>query len=261
METLQVHKLDPTSICASRWANRHESAFSCRAYLAFKAEIEAAGGNVQPIKVRPASAARYEVVFGHRRWRACLELGLPVLAIVVALDDRALWEEMERENRSRADLSPFEQGKHYSRAIDSGLFPSIRRLAEAVGVDHSQAAKVIRLAQLPADVVAAFVSPNDIQVNWSGPLHEAINRDPAGVVARAKRLGKAKQLTAKATFDELVRRSGVESFHANSLVISDPEHREVAVIRRSAAGYTVQINGFDLPVAKLEAALKKLLLE
>lgn len=260
METLQVHKLDPTSIAASRWANRHESAFSGSAFRAFKEEIGAAGGNVHPIKVRPGAAGCYEVVFGHRRWRACLELGLPVLAIVVALDDRALWEEMERENRSRADLSPFEQGKHYSRAIDSGLFSSIRRLAEAVGVDHSQAAKVIRLAQLPAEVVTAFESPNDIQVNWSGRLHEAINRDPAGVLARATRLGKAKRLTAKATFDELVRKSGVESFHTKSLVISDPEHRQLAVIRRSGAGYMVQINGFGLPVAKLEAALKKLLL-
>jgi hypothetical protein len=27
-------------------------------------------------------ATRYEIVFGHRRHRACLELGLPVLAVL-----------------------------------------------------------------------------------------------------------------------------------------------------------------------------------
>lgn len=157
--------LDPSSIRPSRWANRHESTFQSVEFVKLKEEIAAAGGNVQPIKVRQdVTRGGYEVVFGHRRLRACQELGLPVLAIVVSIDDRSLWEEMERENRSRANLSPYGQGRHYKAALDQGLYPSIRRLAEVINVDVSQASKVIRIADLPDVVINAFSSPRDIHL-------------------------------------------------------------------------------------------------
>mgnify|MGYP000187395218 CR=1 FL=1 len=89
---------------ASRWANRHEASFSDEAFAELKAEIAAAGVNVQPVSVRPvlngstAGGPAYELVFGHRRHRACLELGLPLQAMVTEMGDRELFEAMEREN-------------------------------------------------------------------------------------------------------------------------------------------------------------------
>jgi hypothetical protein len=46
-------KLDPRSIRPSTWANRHEASFESAEFEELKAEIADAGGNVQPIKVRP----------------------------------------------------------------------------------------------------------------------------------------------------------------------------------------------------------------
>jgi ParB family chromosome partitioning protein len=133
--SLVARQVDPGSIKASRWANRHEASFSTAAFAALKASIEHAGGNTQPILVRDHGAGQYEIVFGHRRHRACLELGLPVFAVVAdgSLGDLEVFLSMERENRDRADLSPYEQGVSYLAAIESGLFPSVRRLAEARG--------------------------------------------------------------------------------------------------------------------------------
>jgi ParB family chromosome partitioning protein len=164
--------LDPLLVLPLRWANRHESSFLGADFEALKKEIASAGGNVQPIKVRPTSDGQYQIVFGHRRQRACRELGLPVLAAIVSIDDRELWEEMERENRNRADLTPYEQGCHYRQALNEGLYPSIRKMAMSIGVDVSQAAKVIRLADLPREVIAAFPTPGAIQVNWATALGE-----------------------------------------------------------------------------------------
>ena len=42
-----------SGIFPSRWANRHESSFATADFIRFKADIEHAGGNVQPIVVRP----------------------------------------------------------------------------------------------------------------------------------------------------------------------------------------------------------------
>ena len=63
---------------------------------------------------------------------------------------------MERENRERQDLSPWEQGMMYRRALDLGLFTSNRALATALGIDHSNVGKSLALARLPDEVVAAF---------------------------------------------------------------------------------------------------------
>lgn len=259
--TMQTMQLDPQSVKPSRWANRHSSSYAGGHFEQLKKEIAGSGGNVQPIKVRKLERDSYEIVFGHRRHRACQELGLPVLATVVpAMDDRALWQEMERENRARQDLSPFEQGRHYRAALDAGLYPSIRRLAEAVGVDISQAAKVIRIADLPVDVLAAFSSPCDIQVNWISKLHASVERDPDGIRKRSRKLAATApaKRDPKQVFNALTDDGkGVEPFHT-PIEITCPKSGARATIAQAKDGFSVRITG-GITAAELEAALRRLL--
>jgi hypothetical protein len=75
-----VEFLDSKLVKPSRWANRHALSFSGPEFATLKAEIADAGRNVQPIKVRPLAVQpgqpqEYEIAYGHRRHRACLELG------------------------------------------------------------------------------------------------------------------------------------------------------------------------------------------
>jgi ParB family chromosome partitioning protein len=186
-------RLDPKTITASKWANRDRAHFSTQAFKNLKAEIESAGGNIQPIKVRVISGsiqqgtARYEIVYGHRRHQACLELGILVLALIdTSMLDAQLFIEMDRENREREDLSPWEQGVMYTRALDEGLFPSAKQLASAIGVDMGTVSKAKTLSSLPKEVVAAFGSPLDLQFRWGKLLTEALQRDPEGVLERAR---------------------------------------------------------------------------
>lgn len=183
--------VDANLVRPSRWANRHAASFEGEDFAELKAEIAGAGGNVQPIKVRPlressADDARYEIVFGHRRHRACLELGLPVLAVVAELDDRALFAEMDRENRSRKNLSAYEQGVMYRRALKEGLFPSQRMLAVAVGADSGNVSRAIKVAELPEEILAAFGSPLAVQFAWASDLAEALQRDRKAALTAAR---------------------------------------------------------------------------
>ena len=186
--SLPSRKIDPSLIQRSRWANRHDLSFTGPDFESLKGDIAEAGGNVQPIKVRPLndSEGRYEIVFGHRRHQACLELGLPVLVIVEPLDDKHLFIEMDRENRQRKDLRPYEVGAMYNHALKEGLFSSARKLAEEVGIDQSQLSKALALARLPSDVLNAFVSPLDLQYRWVAELTNAIQKDPEKVLSLAK---------------------------------------------------------------------------
>ena len=187
-DTLPVKLLDPKVISPSKWANRHNSSFANDEFASLKAEIGNAGGNVQPIRVRPqvGEPGRFEVVFGHRRHQACLQLGIPVSAIIETVDDKSLFASMDRENRSRADLSPFEQGDMYRRALDEGLYPSLRQMCADLGVDLGNASKAIAIARLPSEILAAFESPTQIQFRWGKELAAVLQKDPDGVIERAK---------------------------------------------------------------------------
>ena len=127
----------------------------------------------------------YEIVYGMRRHRCALELGLPVLALIEdELNEQSLFIEMDRENRNREDLSAWEQGTMYARALQKGLFPSLRQLSAAIGIDHSNVSKAIAITQLPTEIVDAFGSPLNLQFKWSTGLKEVIQKDPEGVLER-----------------------------------------------------------------------------
>jgi len=206
--------LNPDLVSASVYANRHLSSFASAAFELLKREIADAGVNVQPIKVRAiagaAGDARYEIVFGHRRHEACRQLGLPVLAMVDNLDDRALFVEMDRENRVRADLAPWEQGVMYARALDRGLFASARQLATALGVDASNLGKALALARLPSSIIDAFASPLDIQYRWIPALNAAAQKDLMALQLRAEKVAADRGvLTAKEVMQVLLDSASV----------------------------------------------------
>jgi ParB family chromosome partitioning protein len=215
--------IDPKLIVRSRWANRHQANFSGEEFGQLREEIRQAGGNVQAIKVRPLRspvsavqpgevAPRYEIVFGHRRHEACLLEGLPVLAVVADVDDRTLFIEMDRENRARKDLTAWEQGVMYLKALDTGLFPSKRALASALGVDHSALAKAVTLAELPQAIIEAFSSPLDLQFRWGQPLAAVLAADPDTVLARAAMLKEHRgKLNARSIFEQLINASDAKS--------------------------------------------------
>ncbi|MEF7612912.1 ParB/RepB/Spo0J family partition protein [Aquincola sp. MAHUQ-54] len=257
---LPVRSLDPRLIRPSAWANRHAASFEGPDFAALKEEISAAGGNVQPIKVRPIETPRraaegvgpsnppsdageplYEIVFGHRRHRACLELGLPVLSMVEAVDEQALFVAMERENRARKDLSAWEQGMMYARALDAGLYASNRQLAAAIGRDLGDVGKALSLARLPKAVVDAFASPLDLQFRWAKLLNDAQQKDPDGLLARAKALAaRTEALGAKQVLARLLDQDDARPVaQAEDIAVHNALGGRVAVITTDEQGRTV----------------------
>lgn len=222
-ERLQLHesslptkKLDPARVRPSRWANRHPSTFATPEFASFKADIESAGGNVQPILVRPMEDAKdeFELVFGHRRHRACLELGLPVMATIVdaPMSDLDVFAAMDRENRGRADLSPWEQGTMYRRAMDDGMFPSVRRLAETLSVSHTWVRMALAVADVPPSIIECFRSPLELQARHATEINAALQSDRKAVLRRAEKLAQSPQkLAASAVVEALLGKARAEA--------------------------------------------------
>lgn len=261
-----VVQLDPKLIGPGRWKNRHPLSFTGPRFQALKDEIEGAGGNVQPIKVRrleaPSSEGHeYEIVYGRRRHRACLELGLPVSAVVAQMSDLEVFQAMERENRGRADLSAWEQGVMYKDALDQGLFASQRQLCAAIGVDSANLSRSIRLASLPIEVIEAFESPLDLQFRWGADLADAVEKDTARVMLQAEELRMLKpKLDAKQVYLRLIGKGQNGEVERREFT---SEGRKVASFERDAKGNaTLKFKGGALGPArekKLLEFLEKLL--
>jgi ParB family transcriptional regulator, chromosome partitioning protein len=235
-DTVPVKALDPKIIHSSKWANRHEMSFLTPEFKMLKLDIETANGNVQPIRVRPLAnrTGHYEIIFGHRRHQACLQLNIPVSAIIDSVSDKQLFASMDRENRARADLSAFEQGEMYRRALDEGLYSSLRQMAQELGIDPGNASKAIAIARLPEQVLAAFESPTLIQYRWGQELLAAIQKDPDGVIARAKTIRfNAKQLPPAEALDKMIGR----------LKITKPSESDIKCNGKSVGKISVKPDG------------------
>lgn len=231
-------------VVRSRWANRDERHFATADFEELRDEIGDAGGNVQPIKVRPVvvdGVAKFEIVFGHRRFEACRQLGLPVLALIDSVDEQGLFVEMDRENRLRQNLSAWEQGVMYLRALESGLWPSSRKMAETLGVDLTNLGRALALAKLPGELIQAFPTPFDLQYRWAAPLSSAYKQRPEEVLTVARRLSALEtKPTAKEVFAALV-----ESARGGSTVLPHPvqrAERDITVSGR-AVGRVARVSG------------------
>lgn len=241
---LPVLLLDAALIVASRWANRVDASFDHPDFERLKAEISSAGGNVQPIKVRPAVdlGTQYEIIFGHRRHRACMELGLPVLAVVEPLSDAELFKQMDRENRARSDLSPWEQGRMYRQALDERLFTSREQLARELGIDAGNLSKALRLADLDEAVVLAFASPLELQYRWAKPLADALLEDRGRVLAIAQELAAtpASVREARVVFERLIgavaKDVRIDHVRVGRRLVADIEVERERVTVRFASG-------------------------
>lgn len=267
---LPTRKLDPRTIRPSSWANRHASSFNTSEFAGLKADIEHAGGNVQPILVRPLTdeAGQYELVFGHRRHQATLELGIPVLASIWTeeLSDRDLFAAMDRENRERADLSPYEQGVMYQRALEAQLFPTQRQLAENLGVSHTWVRKALIVAQLPPAVVDVFRSPLEISFRHAEQINAAMDKDRKGVLKRVEKLrGQnlpaatvlARLLDVNANFQKL-RRIEVEVAGAKAGVLSRSAAGDVTVTLAAGLAATASTSALGAAIGEALERLRRL---
>lgn len=258
---LLTRQIDPKLIHPSKWANRDEASFHDAAFEALKKDIENSGslldqvsdkrvpgGNVQPIKVRPHPTlpGEYEIIFGHRRHRACLDLGLLVLATIEDATDQELFAEMDRENRQRADLRPYEQGVMYRNALRSGLFPSNRKMAEALSVDLSNLGKYISLADLPKPILDAFPSALDVQLGWATKLKQLLEKDADLLLVRSKEIKKDPKRNAKQVM-EFLQGGGVVSNHPPTKVVIEGKRGQTGMIRFNPIKnkFAIELAGID----------------
>ena len=118
-----------------------------------------ANGVIQPIVVRPikpgvAGSPQYEIVAGERRWQAAQLAGLTdIPTIVRELSEAQAVAVALIENIQREDLTPAEEARALKRLAEEFVLTH-QEVADSVGRSRAAVSNLIRLLDLPAEVVA-----------------------------------------------------------------------------------------------------------
>ena len=152
-----------------------------RDFESFKKLIAEEGQKI-PIQVRknPTVEGRYQIVYGHRRWRACLDLGIKVKAIQVDMSDSELVVAQGIENAARQDLSWIERALFAWRMDEAGI--KARDIRAALAVDDPELARLRAVCRaLPVDVISAIGrAPKVGRPRWV-ELATFVNSEPKSV--------------------------------------------------------------------------------
>lgn len=122
--------------------------------LAELADSIKAKGIIQPLIVRPKPPSGYEIVAGERRWRAAQMAHIHEIPVLIRdFTDTEVLEVAIIENIQRSDLNAVEEALSYRQLMDR-FGHTQERLAEALGKSRSHIANLLRLLNLPDDVLA-----------------------------------------------------------------------------------------------------------
>lgn len=116
-------------------------------------------GQRTPILVRPHpdNPSRYQIAFGHRRFRAAQALGRPVKALVRPLSDAELVVAQGQENQERLDLSFIERAMFATRLEEKGFSRDV--ICAALSIDKSGVSRMISVvATVPNELILAIGS-------------------------------------------------------------------------------------------------------
>lgn len=173
-----VRELDPSVIDPSPFPDRLPDDDGTD-FEAFKRSIKTEGQKV-PVQVRkhPTSPGRYQIVYGHRRWRAAKQLGMPVRALEVEISDLDLVLAQGIENASRQDLTWIERALFASRMDDAGIKP--RYIYAALSIEDAELARMRSVYRtVPADIIEAIGrAPKIGRPRWLD-LAKAVAGDPS----------------------------------------------------------------------------------
>lgn len=145
-------------------------------------------GVIQPLIVRKRANAEgtFEIVAGERRWRAAQMAQLHELPVLIrTFDDTEVLEIAIIENIQRADLNPVEEAAGYKQLMEK-FGHTQDKLSEVLGKSRSHIANLVRLLQLPEEVLA-YLRDGKLSAGHARALITA--DDPANLARKVIQLG------------------------------------------------------------------------
>lgn len=113
---------------------------------------------LQPALIRnhpiPHDGIKYEIIFGRRRHLACIQLGIPFLAIrkhIQNIQDAIVSQ--HAENKLRSDVSDYSNAVLYKRLLSDKVFLTEKELAIKLQLSPSSLNDIMAYSKIPQDII------------------------------------------------------------------------------------------------------------
>lgn len=154
-------------------------------------------GLLQPIIVRKAGT-HYEVVAGHRRYLACLELGhREIETYEVDVDDKKAFEIALSENIQRKSMDIIEEGKAFSYYVSTKGYGAVSDLARKVGVSEKYIRDRLITLNLPSTTSEA-IRTGSLSLTHARELAQLPTKEATALADEAIDKGLTAETTRKA---------------------------------------------------------------
>ncbi len=160
----------------------------------------------------------FEIIAGVRRWWTVQWLRdhhhpeYEYLVTIQNVSDEEAFRVSDVENRSRKDISDWERAKEYSRALAEFYNSNQSEMAEHLNISRSWLSRLLDVARLPPEIVAAFPDNHGITVRIARDVKplaiesrtfELMSAESCKIVAERAGLGTI--LTAQDVAKRLIR--------------------------------------------------------
>lgn len=216
-------------------------------------------GIIQPLVATKVNE-KYRIVAGERRYRAAQIAGLKTVPVVIR--NHAELEELEIslvENVQRVDLSPIEQAISILRLRDQFSL-SLKDIASKLGKAETTISNIIRLLQLPKEVIAALqknkISEGHARAILSLKTDEKAQLDLLNkIIAQKISVREAEQYVQQYRSDHVTRSIDTSQEKVLKLVRSELRKRVSLVTKKNGRG-TIKVR-YDSE-EELKAILERL---
>lgn len=146
---MHVVEIDPKN-CV-RWKFADRSGFEFGDIFALSQDIQK-NGQIEPAILRndPSHPGKYEVIAGSRRWKACLEEGIALKAIVQNLTDEQAAVVQIKENQ-KVPLCDYSKGIHYSKLLKEKKL-TLTFLSELLGISRAKLDNYLAFEKIPTPI-------------------------------------------------------------------------------------------------------------
>lgn len=125
-----------------------------------------ANGQQEPVLIRPIKSnnqkIKYEIIFGHRRWKACLLCNKPLLAMVKVISDKEAAIAQKEENQNRENLSDYSRAFNYKKLLESKVFQTQTELAAYLGIPKNTLNVLLNYTKIPRKLLEAIKLPHQL---------------------------------------------------------------------------------------------------
>lgn len=165
MEVIEVNPKD-----CSRWQFADRSGFEFGDIHALSQDI-LKNGQIEPVILRVSQNPqyKYEIIAGSRRWKACLEVGMPLKGIVRELSDEQAAIAQIKENQ-HLPICDYSKGIYYARLLKERKM-TIAKLAESARYSSPKLKNFLAFGKVPQPIWDAVGNLSKVSSRTAGVIY------------------------------------------------------------------------------------------